>query len=159
MAELFNFEKNSDFEIQYGGRVRYFHQFFSTSRCRIQLSFVQKTYFVISTSGLAQGAPPHVTSRKFFRIFGNSPKIHFQGQDLRILIEGRGPRAVSSEIFLPFQEVISRRKYFFEIFWSTFNFSKFCNLILLNFELKVSKITFQRSAKFEGPRCPMSRDI
>jgi len=29
MAELFNLEKKFDFEIQYGGRVRYFHQFFS----------------------------------------------------------------------------------------------------------------------------------
>ena len=52
MAELFKIEKTSDFEIQFGGRVRYFYQFFFISAPEIQLAFVRKTRFVNSTSGL-----------------------------------------------------------------------------------------------------------
>ena len=159
MAEIFNFEKNFDFELQYGGRVRYFHQFFFTSAPGNQLAFIRKTRFVNSTSGFGKLSRPNGTSRNFFEFLENSPKIHFQGQDLRILTEGRGPSRVSSGIFLTFQEIDFQEKIFFEVFWSTFNFSEFRNLIFLILETKVSKIMLQMSAKFQGPRCHRTRDI
>ena len=77
MAELFNFEKIIDFEIQYGGRVRYFRQFFSSKPPEIQLAFIRKTRLVNSTSGLAKLSPLSWTSRNFSDFFENSPKIHF----------------------------------------------------------------------------------
>ena len=77
MAELFNLEQKIDFEIQYGGRVRYFRQFFFTGPPGIQLAFTRKTRFVNSTSGLAKLSSPNRPSEHFFDFFENSPKIHF----------------------------------------------------------------------------------
>ena len=79
MAEIFNFEKKFDFELQYGGRVRYFRQFFFTSAPGNQLAFIRKTRFVNSTSGFGKLSRPNGTSRNFFRIFRKFAKNTFLG--------------------------------------------------------------------------------
>ena len=77
MAELFNFERKFDFEIQYGGRVRYFHQFFSPTTPENMLAFVLKTRLVNTTSGLAKLSSLNSASRNFFELCKNSTKNPF----------------------------------------------------------------------------------